>query len=216
MLIPHLNIASTNIAPEALSALFDNHQLGWQPIDNVNWQEYPYRPEVKFRIAYGDDCFLLQYHVQEETVRARFGKDNGDVWTDSCVEFFLRKPGESVYYNCECNCIGTILLGCGEGRDGRQLADESVTARIKRYSTLGREPFEERKCEAPWEVSLVIPTEVYFKSQWPKSLRGLTFEANFYKCGDELQRPHFLSWSPIPLPSPNFHCPQFFGTLEME
>ncbi|MDD2936708.1 MAG: carbohydrate-binding family 9-like protein, partial [Proteiniphilum sp.] len=28
--------------------------------------------------------------------------------------------------------------------------------------------------------------------------------------------PHFISWSPIDLPKPNFHVPQFFGLLELE
>lgn len=40
--------------------------------------------------------------------------------------------------------------------------------------------------------------------------------ANFYKCGDKLQTPHFLSWNPINLEKPNFHCPEFFGTLNFE
>ena len=44
-------------------------------------------------------------------------------------------------------------------------------------------------------------------------LDGRTMRANFYKCGDLLPRPHFLSWNAISLPRPDFHCPEFFGTL---
>ena len=40
--------------------------------------------------------------------------------------------------------------------------------------------------------------------------------ANFYKCGDKLQTPHFLSWNPIDLEKPNFHCPEFFGMLRFK
>ena len=47
-------------------------------------------------------------------------------------------------------------------------------------------------------------------------LYGARMKANFYKCGDKLQTPHFLSWNRIDLPSPNFHRPDFFGTLEFE
>ena len=46
-----------------------------------------------------------------------------------------------------------------------------------------------------------------------------TFSAFFrkgYKCGDKLQTPHFLSWAPIDLPKPKFHCPEFFGELVFE
>jgi hypothetical protein len=40
---------------------------------------------------------------------------------------------------------------------------------------------------------------------------GYTFKGNFYKCGDETAVPHFGSYYPINLPSPDFHCPSFFG-----
>ena len=45
---------------------------------------------------------------------------------------------------------------------------------------------------------------------------GKEIRANFYKCGDELDKPHYLSWNPINLEKPNFHCPEFFGTLFFE
>ena len=48
------------------------------------------------------------------------------------------------------------------------------------------------------------------------SLDGQTIKANFYKCGDELQTPHFLSWNPINIEKPDFHRPDFFGSLEFE
>jgi hypothetical protein len=42
----------------------------------------------------------------------------------------------------------------------------------------------------------------------PEKIRG-----NFYKCADDTEMPHFVSWSPIHLPTPNFHCPDFFGEI---
>ena len=47
-------------------------------------------------------------------------------------------------------------------------------------------------------------------------IRDREIKANFYKCGDELQTPHFLSWNPIKIENPDFHRPDFFGTLEFE
>ncbi|MFA5695554.1 MAG: carbohydrate-binding family 9-like protein, partial [Proteiniphilum sp.] len=49
-----------------------------------------------------------------------------------------------------------------------------------------------------------------------ESLSRQQIRANFYKCGDETAEPHYISWSPIDLPAPDFHAPQFFGLLEME
>jgi hypothetical protein len=49
-----------------------------------------------------------------------------------------------------------------------------------------------------------------------ESLSGKKIKANFYKCGDKTEEPHYLSWSPIDTPEPDFHVPSFFGLLEME
>ena len=34
------------------------------------------------------------------------------------------------------------------------------------------------------------------------------------KCGDDLTVPHFLSWNPIKTEKPDFHRPEFFGTVK--
>jgi hypothetical protein len=170
---------------------------------------------VKFRLAHTDEAVLLHFKVTEQSVRAKYGEDNGAVWTDSCVEFFSIPAGDGIYYNIECNCIGTVLVGAGPVRNGREHAPQSVTALIDRWASLGRIPFEERLGETEWEVALVIPYAVFFKHQL-STLDGSEVKANFYKCGDELQTPHFLSWNPIPIENPDFHRPDFFGTLSFE
>lgn len=53
---------------------------------------------------------MLRFDVAERHTAAKVTKDNGEVWTDSCVEFFIA-PDNSMYYNFETNCIGTVLLG---------------------------------------------------------------------------------------------------------
>lgn len=208
-------ISVANVEPSALPRLLDEEKIDFLPIDQVNWEAYPYKPKVSFRIAHTEDAVLLHYKVREATVRAKYGEDNGSVWTDSCVEFFSIPAGDGIYYNIECNCIGTILVGAGPQRNGRQHAPQEVIAEIQRWSSLGREPFEERKEETDWEVALIIPYKVFFLHDIA-SLDGKTVKANFYKCGDELQTPHFLSWNPIAIEQPDFHRPDFFGTLEFE
>jgi len=44
----------------------------------------------------------------------------------------------------------------------------------------------------------------------------VTWRANFYKCADSTSHPHWLTWSPVDHPTPHFHLPAFFGTLEFE
>lgn len=208
-------ISVANVEASSLPRLLDEEKIDFVSIDRVNWESYPYKPKVSFRIAHTEDAVLLHYKVREASVRAKYGEDNGSVWTDSCVEFFSIPAGDEIYYNIECNCIGTILVGAGHERNGRQHAPKEVIAQIQRWSSLGREPFAERIEETDWEVALIIPYKVFFLHQIA-SLDGKTVKANFYKCGDELQTPHFLSWNPIPVEQPDFHRPACFGTLEFE
>ena len=157
----------------------------------------------------------MHFNVKEASIRARYSKDNDAVWTDSCVEFFSIPAGDGIYYNLECNCIGTVLVGAGAERANREHAPQELLADVQRWSSLGNEPFDEQVAETSWDVALIIPYTVFFKHTID-SLDGKTVKANFYKCGDELQTPHFLSWNPIKIEAPDFHRPDFFGTLEFE
>lgn len=213
--IKKLNMPTPATAQE-VPALLDKGQVEFQALDTVNWKEsFPYCPQVQFRMASTQQGLLLNYRVTEASVRAVAGHDNGSVWEDACVEFFSIPANDGVYYNMECNCAGTLLVGAGAARANRQRAPQEVLDKVLRWSSLGRESFEERIGECSWEVALVIPWSTFFLHQI-QSLQGQAIRANFYKCGDKLQTPHFLSWNPIDLPKPDFHCPVFFGTLHFE
>ena len=137
-------ISAANVEACSLPKLFDEEKIDFQPIQCVNWAEYPYKPKVNFRIAHTQNSILLHFKVKEESVRAKYGEDNGSVWTDSCVEFFSIPAGDGIYYNIECNCIGTILIGAGPVRNNREHAPKEVTALVQRWSSLGNQPFAER------------------------------------------------------------------------
>ena len=66
-------ISIANVEVDALPELLDKEKIGFQPIDNVNWEAYPYRPKVEFRIAHSDDAVLLHFNVKEASVRAKYG-----------------------------------------------------------------------------------------------------------------------------------------------
>ena len=137
---------------QQIPTLFDNENITYHPIDIVNWKEYPYQPQVSFRIAYTNDAILVHYKVVEDSVRAKYGEDNGSVWTDSCVEFFSIPAGDGIYYNLECNCIATILLAAGSERNNREMAPSEITDQVKRWASLGRETFEEK---IAWVVTTI-------------------------------------------------------------
>ena len=208
-------INASAVEASAVPALLDASGIEFNPIETVNWKEYPYQPSVKFRAAHIGHAVLLHYQVAEASVRAVATADDGRVWEDACVEFFLSPESNDFYYNLECNCAGKLLLHGGAAGTERPGASEEVLKSVKRWASLGTEPFEERVCECTWEVALVIPTSAIFRHSI-ELLDGKTMRANFYKCGDLLQTPHFLSWSPIDLPQPKFHCPEFFGEVVFE
>lgn len=175
------------------------------------WPEVaPYFPACVGSIARSATHLCVMYHVRGLDLRATAMEDNGNSWEDSCCEFFVADPSDGTYYNFELTCVGSLLAAKGAGRNNRQRFDTSVLAKVKRFSSLERKPLEVNDKIFGWTVAMLIPFEVIGvdPGNVPDSLRG-----NFYKCGDLTAHPHFLSWSPIGTPKPDFHRPEFFGEL---
>ena len=123
-----------------IPARFELEGVDYHLVDCVNWaSEYPYAPHVEVAIAYTDEAFLLHWRVTEDSVRAAAVADNGPVWEDSCVEFFIQPAHDGIYYNIECNCAGTLLIGAGTGRHDRIRATQAnvVTNSVARTSFHG-------------------------------------------------------------------------------
>ena len=202
-------------AVQDVPALLDAEGITYVAVDSQNWAAaFPYAPKVQMRIAHTGSSILLHFRVEEDTVQA-VAADNGKVWEDSCCEFFSVPAGDGIYYNMECNCAGQMLIGCGAGRKDRERASQQILDTVQRWSSLGRGPFSEKAAPAVWQMVLVIPSSAFFKHHLT-GFSGVRMRANFYKCGDKLRKPHYLSWNPILLPKPNFHTPDFFGELVFE
>jgi hypothetical protein len=189
-----------------LSRFLDSHGVAFTNISHANWPTFPAKPVARFRLAHQGDAILLNFHVEEFGVRALRTTDNSSVWCDSCAEFFVQFAGDPHYFNVECNCIGTLLLARGASQDGRT---SMATDAVERFATLGTDPIEHMSGLIVWELGIRIPAAIFGVTR----LEGVQARGNFYKCGDELQTPHFLSWAPIATPTPSFHRPEFFGSI---
>lgn len=200
----------------SIPAAFDATDIIWHQINHCNWPEqYPYTPDAKFRIAHCSDGIMLQFDVSENAIRAT-EDDNGRIWEDSCVEMFIIPDiTAQVYYNLECNCAGRLLLGAGCDRHDRLRADTATRSLIKRYADLGDTLFGECTGKHYWQISLYIPVEALFTSHI-SMIDGLHGLANFYKCGDKLPQPHFLSYAPVKTDKPDFHRPEYFIPILFE
>ena len=38
-------------------------------IDHLQWNDFPYKPKVSFRIAHSDSLLFLKYYVKEERIK---------------------------------------------------------------------------------------------------------------------------------------------------
>lgn len=181
-----------------------------QSVDVINWEEYAYKPVTVVDIARGGEELYLHYFVRGLSLRAMADEDGEFVHPDSCVEFFMRRKEELYYTNFEFNCIGTCLAARGMNRNERRPFTSGEYKKIRRYTTVQREAFAEKKGICEWELTVAIPLELMGldAANLPDAIRG-----NFYKCADETACPHYVTWNPIDLPSPDYHCPEHFGEI---
>ena len=182
-------------------------------IDTVNWKSFSYRPEARFSIAFGEKEIFLKYTISEDFVKAEKAESNQMVCEDSCVEFFVSPGNDGIYYNFEFNPIGTCLMGTGTSRKDSVRAPVSIIETIRRKGSSGTTPFKEKKGKQSWSITVAIPLEAFFRHSLSE-FKGKTFRANFYKCGDKLTQPHYLTWNPVATQNPDYHQPDYFGLLK--
>jgi hypothetical protein len=208
-----VKLVSGNEVPslEDLSVMMDKLQAN--AIDVLNWEKYSYKPSVAFSIASSDKELFLKYYVAEKCFKADHTKSNQEVYEDSCVEFFVSPGGDNGYYNFEFNGIGTCLMGRGTGRNDRVRLDSEIISRIRRMSTMGNKPVGEIHGDITWSITIAIPFGV-FTNHEENIFAGKEIRANFYKCGDKLTVPHYVTWNPVGTEKPDFHRPEFFGFIK--
>ena len=167
--IQHISGLEAMSDAELRSTLQEIHA---NPIANVNWSEYPYAPEVSFKMAYSDKAIAILFEVKEDHVRAEAMENNGPVWQDSCVEFFVMGPDGEHYTNFEMNCAGTMLAARRTSRhDPAPFAPEQFTP-IRRITSLPHEKIDSKGEGQSWWAMEVIPFEAFGYTEKPESLRA--------------------------------------------
>jgi hypothetical protein len=177
-------------------------------------------PETRVKLQYDKDYIYVIFHVKDQYVKAVAKETNGQVWMDSCVEFFF-SPGADVergYFNFEANCKGVYLfeyhLKDGTVKDFVRAEDRT---KIEIAHSLKTDVEQEFTQPLEWTLAYRIPVDIlkkYMKVDEPGP--GVSWRANFYKCADKSSHPHWLTWAPVDYPKPKFHLPEFFGRLEFE
>lgn len=212
LVLPYVEGLDNAASLEEFSSMLCNATAATK-VATLNWpDDFPYCPECNVRAAWCDKGLCILYNVKSLDLRALAMSDNGSVWQDSCCEFFVSDPCDGTYYNFEMNCIGTLLVSKRKSREDCVHYTAEKLKKVKRFTSLERKQVEINDKEFSWSVGMFIPFSLIGIDKYhiPTSLK-----ANFYKCGDLTAHTHFLSWSPIDAPKPDFHRPDFFGTLEL-
>ncbi|MFH1153586.1 MAG: carbohydrate-binding family 9-like protein [Pseudomonadota bacterium] len=213
------------------------HRTGGTRAVELNWDSYPWQtvepgvlshfmghrpdhfPETAFKAVFDATRLHLLFMVRDRFVVARRTRYQDQVCDDSCVEFFFY-PGDSTgsgYFNLEINCCGAFLFRFQKARDTDVVAVSSMDASLVRIVTsLGPGRIDpEIQVPLTWSVLVSLPFSVIGRYV-PLVEDPVVWRANMYKCADRSSHPHWLTWSPVPGPGPDFHRSGSFGRFVFE
>ncbi len=193
-------------------ALIKWGQIPVARVDQFRWLA-GYAPETTAQMVYVEGLgFVLRMECAETEPRAVYRQYMDPVYTDSCLEFFADWLGDGRYINMEMNANGTLLSCIGTDRHARTpIAEMTEEGYIF--------PVSARRLPDRWYVLATVPTDLLaaiLGVPEPEVGPGFTFRGNFYKCGDDTAIPHYGMWSPVETEAPDFHRPEFFGTLVVD
>lgn len=180
------------------------------PAVNIDQELYPSDAKVtaQTQLCYDEQALYVRLSAQEENIRAELTGKLDEICEDSCLEFFFCPVENDLrYFNIECNPNGCLFLGFGPN------VDELVRL-IPEYPSIV--PIAKR-IPGGWETIYTIPysfIRMFFPDFSPVS--GGFMRANFYKCGDKTEIPHYLCWNPVPYRRCAFHNPDAFGMVHFE
>ncbi len=178
-------------------------------IDIFDWSDNGYEPESWAELKLTDDALYVKMTSVERNPRGTYvtGPDV-EACEDSCLEFFFSLNGSRYYLNLEMNPCGGYFCAYRTGRDDPHFVDYIFTENGKPHGTV----LEDR-----WFAEAVIDLEALKKLFGIDEITSL--KANFYKCGEFTEFPHYGMWNRIVLnenEEPDYHRPEFFSEIPLE
>jgi hypothetical protein len=207
--------------PLRVDAKWDKYP--WNEIPSLDLDHYmgekpDHIPGVHAKLAYDDEAIYAIFRVEDRYVCAKAQSYQDRVCEDSCVEFFFT-PGADIsegYFNLEVNCGGTVLFHHQRWRDVDEvpISDDDFY-HVWLEHTMPKIVDPEITEPVVWVVEYRLPFTVLMRyAQIDQPGPGVIWRANLFKCADLCSHPHWLTWSPIDFPEPEFHMPSQFGYLE--
>jgi hypothetical protein len=190
---------------EAIPPALVNHYL---------WLKNGYEPRVEARACYSPNFLYIFFKAWEPKIRIRYTQFQDPVWKDSCVEFFIDPFPEKKlgYINIETNAVGAMLIHFGPGRGKRESIPREALGGFEIIPSV-KKPVDGPYGADMWTLAYRLPLALFDKYYRGKVAPGRLARANFYKCGDETEVPHYGAWNTVETPKPDFHRPEYFGQL---
>ena len=165
-----------------------------------------FRPKSAFQLCFWEKKGVCaRFWSDEANPRAVCENRDEPVYEDSCLEFFFMHENDKSYFNFEINPNGCLNIEYGPSGADREC--------IVTEDTINLFDIRTGRTGDGWEVFYSIPLS-FIRSYSPGFRFSGRLVANMYKCGNKTVNKHFLSWVPIDLERPNFHCPGYFGTMK--
>ena len=210
---------------EPLTIDGDWNKPAWQSVAPLRVSHYmgerpDFEPVVEAKMQYDAANLYVIFRVQDRFVRVLTQDVNGPVWEDACVEFFFAPNTEQPtrYFNLETNAGGTPLMQYSTvARQEVTFLPPEAIKTIEIAHSLPERIDPEMNDSVTWTLEYRLPLEV-LQQQAPITMptSGVVWRANFYKIAENNSNPHYITWSPVDLPQPNFHTPSFFGSLRFQ
>lgn len=182
--------------------------------------EPEHKPKTRAKLLYDDEFIYVIFRVEDKFVKAVAQNYQDSVCVDSCAEFFFT-PGIDIskgYFNIEINCGGTMLFKHQITRGVEVVpVSNSDCEKVRIFHSEPKIIDPEKQQPTTWIIEYRVPFEILDKYHpVTKPASGVIWRANFYKCADQTSHPHWLTWSIVDLPNPDFHQPVYFGNLIFE
>lgn len=200
----------------------DWNKASWKKVKPLTIEKYmgpipSFKPTVEAKMMYDDENVFVIFRVKDKHVRSLVQEYNGNVSGDACVEFFF-SPDASLperYFNLEINAGGTpLIFYVTKPWTGFQKLEAEDIRQIEIAHSLPSKIDPEIAEPVTWTIEYRIPLSMLKKfSKVTDPRPGVQWKANFYKTASQSTNPHWITWSYVNNPKPNFHLPQFFGTL---
>ena len=197
----------------------------WRKIKSIKIEKYmgeipQYRPTVEAKMMYDDKNIYVIFRVKDRFVRSVVQEYNGNVSGDSCVEFFFSPDADfpSRYFNLEVNAGGTPLIFyiVQPFTDYKKLRPDEIKE-IEIAHSLPEKTDPEITVPVTWTIEYRIPLSLLLRySNVSHPGTGISWKANFYKTGSQTSNPNYITWALVDYPKPNFHLPEFFGTIKFQ